>query len=187
MRILKALATYLRYDLPLWLAGIFTAWMPEFGPVPEIRGMLMRLFIKKCGRKFAVGKGVTILSPDRLQVGDDVYLARGTWVNAFGGLILEDEIMTGPYVVISTSNHGFKDGSVRHGGTHPAPVQIGKGSWIGAHAVVTAGVTIGKGVVVAANAVVTKDIEDNMIAGGIPAKPIKERIDNPGNVKSRHE
>ncbi|MEL6733138.1 MAG: acetyltransferase, partial [Bacteroidota bacterium] len=38
-------------------------------------------------------------------------------------------------------------------------------------------VTIGNGVVVAAGAVVTKDVPDNVVVGGNPAKIIKE-IDN---------
>jgi acetyltransferase-like isoleucine patch superfamily enzyme len=95
--------------------------------------------------------------------------------------------MFGPYVVLASRNHGFKDGSVRFGGAHSAPVRIGKGSWVGAHAVITAGVIIGKGNLIGANAVVTKDTPDNVFVGGIPAKVISERKDNPGNVKSRHE
>ena len=186
-KIFKALRTYIRYDLPLWLVRLLTNWWPEFGPVPEVRGKLFSLFIKKCGKGFAVGRDVSILAPDRLEVGNDVYFAKGTWVNAFGNVAVEDEVVTGPYVVIASSNHGFKDGSCRWGGTHPAPIRIGYGSWLGAHAVITAGVNIGKGNLIAANAVVIKDTPENVIVGGVPAKVIKERIDNPSKLTSRHE
>jgi acetyltransferase-like isoleucine patch superfamily enzyme len=114
-------------------------------------------------------------------------MAKGTWLNAFGNVEIEDEVMTGPYVVISSSEHGFKDGSCKHGGAHPAPVKIGRGSWLGAHAVVTAGVTIGKGNLIGANAVVTHDTADNVLVGGVPAKVIGGRTDNPSEVSSRHE
>ena len=124
---------------------------------------------------------------NRLTIGNNVYLAKGTWLNAFGTVEIEDEVMTGPYVVIASSNHGFKDGSCRFGGAHPAPIKIGRVSWLAAHAVITAGVTIGRGDIVGANAVVTKDTPDNMFVAGIPAKVIREREDNPSEVKSRHE
>ena len=48
--------------------------------------------------------------------------------------------------------------------------------WIGANAVVCAGVTVGDNAVIAAGAVVVRDVEKNMVVGGVPAKQIK-RID----------
>jgi acetyltransferase-like isoleucine patch superfamily enzyme len=52
---------------------------------------------------------------------------------------------------------------------------VGSGSWLGAGVKVLDGVSIGDGVVVGAGAVVTKDIPDNSIAHGIPAKVVKKR------------
>ena len=54
------------------------------------------------------------------------------------------------------------------------PIIIGDDVWIGANAVILPGVTIGKHCVVAAGAVVTKDVPDNSIVGGVPAKEIKK-------------
>ena len=56
-----------------------------------------------------------------------------------------------------------------------APVRIGNDVWIGAHAVVLKGVTIGDGAVIAAGAVVTKDVPAGVIAGGMPARVIRQR------------
>ena len=47
--------------------------------------------------------------------------------------------------------------------------------WIGAGSIITAGVTIGKGTVIGAGSVVTKDIPQNVIAAGVPAKIINKR------------
>ncbi len=58
-----------------------------------------------------------------------------------------------------------------------APIHIGNRVWIGAGAIITRGVTIGDGAVIAAGAVVTKDVEENTIVGGVPAKLIK-KIEN---------
>lgn len=56
---------------------------------------------------------------------------------------------------------------------HQALVVIGDDVWIGANCTILPGVTIGHNTVVAAGAVVTKDISDNCVAAGVPAKVIK--------------
>jgi maltose O-acetyltransferase len=56
------------------------------------------------------------------------------------------------------------------------PVTIGDNCWIGGRAVINPGVTIGDNVVVASGAVVTKDVPDNVIVGGNPARIIKEIV-----------
>ena len=54
-------------------------------------------------------------------------------------------------------------------------IVLGNDVWIGYEAVIMAGVTIGDGAIIGARAVVTKDVPPYMVAGGIPAKPIKKR------------
>ena len=73
--------------------------------------------------------------------------------------------------MLATLNHDLEPS--RRQQLHPAPIHIGKNVWVGANAVVCAGVTIGDNAVVAAGAVVTKDIEKNTVVGGVPAKMIK--------------
>lgn len=51
---------------------------------------------------------------------------------------------------------------------------FGDGGWIGGNCTILPGVTIGNNVVVAAGAVVTKDIPDNSLVGGVPARLIRE-------------
>jgi acetyltransferase-like isoleucine patch superfamily enzyme len=177
---------YLRYDLPVWLVRLITAWWPDLAFFPRLRGFLISPFLGRCGKNLGMGRDVTLLAPNRLVVGDHVYLAKGTWLNAFGGVTIADEVITGPYVVIASSNHGFKNHSVRFGGTHPAPITIGRGTWVGAHAVITAGVCVGAGNLIGANAVVVSDTPDNVFVAGVPARVIRERQDNPSQIKTRH-
>ena len=88
--------------------------------------------------------------------------------------MLEDMAMLGPFTVLASNNHTKKDGAYRFGPPQRGRITMCRGSWTGAHAVVTMGVTIGKGSAVAAGAVVTKDVPDNCVVGGIPAKVIKQ-------------
>ncbi|MBC2264085.1 hypothetical protein HCB37_06065 [Listeria booriae] len=53
-----------------------------------------------------------------------------------------------------------------------APICIKKNAWIGANATILPGVTVGENSVVAASATVTKDVPDNVIVAGVPAKQI---------------
>lgn len=61
---------------------------------------------------------------------------------------------------------------------YPAPIRIGNNVWLGANVTVLPGVTIGDNAVVAAGAVVTKDVPENMIVAGVPAKILKSIHDN---------
>lgn len=54
-------------------------------------------------------------------------------------------------------------------------VIVGSDVWIGGGSIILPGAKIGNGVVIAAGSVVTKELSDNTICAGIPAKPIKER------------
>jgi acetyltransferase-like isoleucine patch superfamily enzyme len=55
----------------------------------------------------------------------------------------------------------------------PGKIHIHKNAWIGANATILPGVTIGENSIVAAGAVVNKDVPDNVVVAGIPAKVIK--------------
>ena len=56
-------------------------------------------------------------------------------------------------------------------------VTIGNDVWVGHGAVILGGVTVGDGAVVAAGAVVSRDVEPYVIVGGVPAKPLRRRVD----------
>lgn len=80
-------------------------------------------------------------------------------------------MLIGHNVVLATLNHGFAP--EERSTTYPAPIVIGKNVWLGANVTVLLGVTIGDHAIVAAGAVVTKDVPENTVVGGVPAKVIK--------------
>lgn len=79
------------------------------------------------------------------------------------------------YVVFATLNHGLSPEERKH--TYPAPIVLGKNVWVGSNSTILQGVTVGDNAVVAAGAVVNKNVPDNVVVGGVPAKIIKKITD----------
>jgi maltose O-acetyltransferase len=153
-----------------YFISLMTGWLPDLKPVMRMRGFLLSPSFKACGRNFQVARRVTINSPHCLEIGRDVYIATGSWLHAWGGITIEDEVQVGPYSVLVTGDHTLQAGSYRYGPSKLAPIHLRRGSWIAAHAVVTKGVKLGRGALLAANSVATADIPDFAIAAGVPAR-----------------
>lgn len=173
-----AIGNQFRYALPLWAIQLMTDWWPENSLTCRVRGAALSPFLGACGSRFAIGKHVQINFSHRFQVGHDCYIARNGWIQAMGNVVFEDEVVCGPYVTIASTNHLFRNGSTVGAGTRPQPIRVGRGTWIGAHAVLTAGVTVGRGNLIAAGAVVTRDTPDNVVVGGVPARVLGPRRDD---------
>ena len=139
---------------------------------------LADLFSKLIGKP--VGEGFGLFPPFYTDFGKNITVGKNVFINAGckfqdqGGITIEDGALIGHNVVLATLNHDLDPAKRQQ--LHPAPIHIGKNVWIGANATVTQGVTIGDNAVVAAGAVVNKDVEENTIVGGVPARFIK-RID----------
>src|SRR5271165_1836348 len=144
----------------LWFhfISVTAGWLPDLRPFLCLRGFLLRPAFKSCGKNLQVARRVTINFTNRLEIGSDVFLGMGCWLNAAGGIVLEDEVQLGPYSVLVTSDHKEIEGSYRFGKSDLAPIRICRGSWVAAHATVTKGVVVGRGSLLAANSVATRDI-----------------------------
>lgn len=177
----------LRYVIPLWFVLLITNWLPDNRFSIRLRGMLASPFFKNCGKRLELGRDLTFLNSYNITLGDNIYIAKGTWLNGMGGLVIEDEVMVAPYVTISTMQHVFKDLSVRFGGSIPGKVTIGKGTWLASHVAIKCGVKVGKGCIVGANSFVVKDLPNYGIFGGVPAKYIKDNEDSSLSFSSREE
>lgn len=106
-----------------------------------------------------------------IRFGKKVFVNSGCIFMDRGGITLEDGVFVGPNVNIITENHAEQP-ELRHN-VYAKPILIKQNVWIGAAAVILAGITIGENAIVAAGAIVTKDVPDNAIVGGNPAKIIR--------------
>lgn len=115
-------------------------------------------FYTDCGKNITVGK--------------QVFINMGCKFQDQGGIFIDDGALIGHNVVLATLNHAKSP--EERGDMIPAAIHIGKKVWIGANATILPGVTIGDGAIIAAGAVVSKDVPQNTIAVGVPAKIIKK-------------
>ena len=132
-------------------------------------------------RRFFLGKHSVIESYCCINnaVGDVVigdYTRIGIHNTIIGPVCIGNHVNLAQGITVSALNHNFEDNTKRidEQGITTKPVMIGNDVWIGANAVILPGVTIGKHCVVAAGAVVTKDVPDNSLVAGVPAKLIKQ-------------
>lgn len=105
------------------------------------------------------------------RIGKNVFINHGCSFLDLGGITIEDDVLIGPKVSIITENHPI-DPTLRKSLVLNG-ITIKKNAWIGAGAIILPGVTVGINAIVAAGAVVNKDVPDNCIVGGVPAKFIR--------------
>ena len=171
---MKKLWVYLRYDWPVHFIRLMTNWLPDNVVFLRLRGVLLKPFFKQCGKDLRIGRNTFFYRPSLISFGDHVYLAYGCSLMADEQINIGNDVMFAPFSVVVTGNHTSKNGSFRYGPAQTAPVEIGRGCWVGVHAVITPGVSIGENTLIAAGAVVTADIPSGVVAGGVPARVIKQ-------------
>lgn len=142
------------YHTPEELRTLFSQLIGR--PVDETFG-LFPPFYTDCGKNIHIGR--------------HVFINMGCKFQDQGGIFIGDGALIGHNVVLATLNHA--DSPRDRATMLPAPIRIGRNVWIGASATVLPGVTIGDGAIVAAGAVVTKDVPENTIVGGVPARIIR--------------
>ncbi len=115
--------------------------------------------------------------------GGKIIISKNTFLNSqvilnadLGGLIhISQNCIIGPRVIMRTANHNYSNifKPKRSQGHSVGSIKIGENVWIGAGVTVLPGVTIGDNTVIGAGAVVSRNIPNNCVAVGIPAKIIK--------------
>lgn len=136
----------------------------------------------------SVGSNPTVLPVFNCDNGKNIHVGENFLTN-YNVTILDiaqvtigDYVMIGPNTLITTVNHPLSPRKRRGHIGQAKPVTIGRDVWIGGNCTILPGVTIGNNVVIAAGAVVTKDVPDNCVVGGVPAKVIKEILDDTGEM-----
>jgi len=142
------------------------------------RGLFWSIFLASAGKGIRIMHGCRILAPGNVKIGKNVYINHNTDIYGQGGVEIGDYVLIGPNTNILSVNHAFSDWTkpITEQGITIKKVTIEEDVWICANVTVIPGVTIGKGSIIGANALVAKDVEPYSIMGGVPAKLIKKRF-----------
>ena len=113
-----------------------------------------------------------------IHVGEDFIANYNVIILDIAPVHIGNYCMIGPNTLITTVGHPLSPKRRRQKAAQAEPVSIGNDVWIGGSCTILQGITIGNNVVIAAGAIVTKDIPDNCLVAGVPAKKIRDIEDD---------
>ncbi|PIH04178.1 maltose acetyltransferase domain-containing protein [Clostridium combesii] len=146
----------------------------EFNNSPEEnRSEILKVLFGKTGKNFCVKPNFRCDYGYNIHVGENFFANYDCIILDVCKVNIGDNCMLAPRVCIYTATHPLDAETRASGLEYGKPVTIGNNVWLGGSSVIVPGVTIGDNVVVAAGAVVVKDVPDNVVVGGNPAKVIK--------------
>ena len=198
VRFLSFLYPYkLHQKLTEYKDRLYTLWIKCFlGKVGEYSKICSHCIFLGCGEKnIIIGNHTTInrntvigcwtkygnqqFPNASITIGNNCHIGEYNQITACNKISIGDGLLTGHYVLISDNSHGGLSEAESKIVPHyrelksKGEVVIGNNVWIGDKVSILAGVHIGDNVIVAANAVVTKDVPDNCMVAGVPAKVMK--------------
>jgi acetyltransferase-like isoleucine patch superfamily enzyme len=128
-----------------------------------------RLHVKKLDIYFPI----FISDTNNLTIGENCSIAPFVQIWANDKIYIGENTAIAAHVQITTSTHDYHHRPYRNKRID-MPITIGKNVWIGGGAIILPGVIIGDNAVIGAGSVVTKNIPENTLAYGVPAKIIKQ-------------
>ena len=171
-RVVQLLSTLFSVTFWKWQAKSFA-----YNAINNVRG----LRLANIGKNTNIHPTALIREGEYVTIGEHCLINHNNLIQAgkspAGSITIGNYVHTGANVVMLGFNHGFytRDIPTKEQDYFDAPIVIEDDVWIGAGAIILAGVTIGKGAIIGAGAVVNRDIPSYAIAGGVPARVIKER------------
>lgn len=131
----------------------------------------------------STGENIKVIQPFYCDYGRNIHVGENFFAN-FGMTILDEarvsigrDAFIGPNVNIYTACHPTDPKTRNKQIEWSLPVEIGDNVWIGGNVTILPGVTVGSGVTIGAGSVVVKDVPDNVVVVGNPAKIVKRLKD----------
>lgn len=144
-----------------------------------LRYLLLRSLARYCGENVSIRENVYLFNPENISIGDNVSIHPMCYIQPGKGSIKignDVSIAHGVTLIAESHQYGADDIPIKYQPMEDGSIEINDNVWIGAKATILKDCWIGSGCVIGANAVVTKSIDDNMVAVGCPARPVKRRI-----------
>ena len=137
------------------------------------KGAFLKSRLKFCGDDVYFYPGISVNIPETISIGNHTHLGENVHLRGGGKILIGDWCQIANNTIIVTSGHPI-DGGKYYGRSVFNDIQIGNNVWIGSGVIILPGVTVGENSVIAAGSVVTKDVQSNILAGGVPAKKIRD-------------
>lgn len=140
-----------------------------------VRYVLIKTLAKKCGKNVSIKQYVILENIHNISFGDNVSVHPFCYLEGSGTIEIGNDVSLAHNTSILSVNHTWDNSnvSIKYNPIERLPVKICDDVWVGCGSRLMAGITIQSRSIIAAGAVVTKDVESNMIVGGVPAKNIK--------------
>lgn len=136
--------------------------------------------LKHCGRNADFEPTVIIRNPRKISIGDNCSFSNYVILDGHASIAIGNNCMFANRVTVSTATHDYLLSPIDNK-IITKPVVIGNDVWLGIGAIVLCGVTIGNGAVIGALALVNKDIPDNAVVAGNPARILRYRPTSENN------
>lgn len=156
---------------------IFNAIFSGIGRFWNIKRFVLKLACIPCGDKTRVLGPLKIGPAVELSIGEDVWVGQDFSIYGSGTCVIGNRCDIGPNVSILSGSHEIGGPERRAGKGFHYHITIGSGCWLGGKSVLYGNITIGDSSIVAAGAVVNRNVDKNVIVGGVPAKVIKQILD----------
>ena len=140
----------------------------------EQRKEILQKIIGKTSDKFWIEQPFYCDYGYNIEIGQNFYSNHNLVILDCAKVKFGNNVFIGPNSGFYTAEHPIDANARNRGLEYAKPIIVGDNVWIGGGVTVVAGVNIGNNVVVGAGAVVTKDIPDNCVVAGVPARIIKE-------------
>lgn len=138
----------------------------------EIREIIGKIIGKTVDNSSTVFTPFNTNFGKHITIGKNVFINHGCTFLDLGGITIEDDVLIATNVQLITESHSLNPAERK--ALVLDSIVIKKNAWIGAGAIILPGVTVGENSVVAAGAVVSKDVPDNVVVAGVPAKFVKD-------------
>ncbi|MDX6698235.1 MAG: hypothetical protein QOE65_1632 [Solirubrobacteraceae bacterium] len=145
---------------------------------PGVKLEIGRGAVLHLGRWSWLGHGCKVrVHEGEVSIGAKTVLGQECTISAFQHISIGRECVVADRVMLIDFDHGIVEVErpIRHQGIYKRDVNVGNNCWIGYGACILRGVTVGDNCVIGTNAVVTKQVPDNAIIGGVPARVIRMR------------
>ena len=134
----------------------------------------LKEILGSCGEDVWIAKRFSFDNGKNIHIGNNFTGNFNLTILDVREVYIGDNVMIGPHTLITTVGHPLNPKGRRDHLAIAEPIHIGDDIWIGGNVTILPGVNIGNNVVIGAGAVVTKDIPDNSLAIGVPARVVRE-------------